>query len=75
MNRMVDRLKVIGITLELRGNYPWVYLHTVNGNKVTGRYRARHGWTIFIGQQDGTYKITDRREVFKKIRETLEERR
>ena len=67
----VNRLSTIGIMMELRGNYPWVYLHTVNGVRVKGKFRGRHGFTCFLGQKDGSYKITDRRVVFDKIRETL----
>ena len=30
----VRRMKRIGITLELVGNYPWIYLDSVNGNRI-----------------------------------------
>lgn len=29
-----ERLKKIGIEIELKGNAPWIYLESVNGNKV-----------------------------------------
>lgn len=68
-----DRLKKIGITVEMFGNYPWVYLDTVNGKKVEGTFQAEHGFTVFfkavrMGQVD---QITDIKTVFDKIRETL----
>ena len=67
------RLKKIGIEVTMIGNYPWVYLDTVNGKKVKGTLQAEHGFTIFFrgvrpGQPD---KITDIPLIFKKIRETL----
>jgi hypothetical protein len=37
MNEVVkfrERLKKIGIEIELEGNVPWIYLKSVNGNKV-----------------------------------------
>ena len=30
----INRLKRIGIELELSSNYPWIYLEKVNGNQV-----------------------------------------
>ena len=42
------RLKKIGIEIELRGNIPWIYLESVNGNKVKPEdwVNANHGYTI-----------------------------
>jgi hypothetical protein len=42
------RLKKIGIEIELRGNIPWIYLESVNGNKVKPEdwVNASHGYTI-----------------------------
>ena len=34
VNRLVPRLRKIGINVELFGNYPWIYLDKVNCNKV-----------------------------------------
>ena len=43
----INRLKKIGIELELMGNIPWIYLHKVNGNRVKSEdYNANHGYTI-----------------------------
>ena len=43
----INRLKKIGIELELVGNVPWIYLESVNGNKVRREdYNANHGYTI-----------------------------
>lgn len=69
-----NRLKKIGIEVEMVGNFPWVYLDKVNGKKVEGNFQANHGFTVFwraikVGQKD---HISDIPTVFKKIRETLE---
>lgn len=43
----INRLKKIGIELELEGNSPWIYLKSVNGNNVRPEdYNANHGYTI-----------------------------
>jgi hypothetical protein len=43
----VNRMKKIGIELELEGNAPWIYLVSVNGNRVMEiDYNANHGYTI-----------------------------
>ena len=43
----VNRMKKIGIELELVGNVPWIYLDKVNGNRVKPEdYNANHGYTI-----------------------------
>lgn len=43
-----NRLKKIGIEISLIGNYPWIYLDAVNGNKVAREdfLNANHGYTI-----------------------------
>lgn len=65
-----NRLLKIGIDIRMVGNYPWVYLDTVNGNKVKEKFMANHGFTVMFraireGQKD---KFTDLREIFKIIR-------
>jgi hypothetical protein len=44
----VERLKKIGITIELAGNIPWIYLNKVNGNKIQREdfINANHGYTV-----------------------------
>lgn len=71
----VERLAKIGITVELFGNYPWIYLDTVNGIKVTEKYFSDHGFTIafrpiHIGQK---LQFTNIGRIFKVIRECLEQ--
>lgn len=73
VNSFVNRLKKIGINVELVGNFPWVYLDKVNDVKVWERYQANHGFTVFFmairqGQVD---TLTDISIIFKKIRNML----
>ena len=63
------RLEKIGIDVTFAANYPWIYFDTINGKKVTGRFHANHGWTAFFLNWNGSYSFSDRREVFKKVRE------
>lgn len=44
----VERLKKIGITIELMGNAPWIYLDKVNGVRIKREdwYNANHGYCI-----------------------------
>ncbi len=74
LERFITRLKRIGIDVTFVGNYPWVYLDTVNGTRVRGTFQAEHGFTAFwltLPSAPDKYQITDIRTVFAKIRETL----
>lgn len=69
----INRLRKIGIEVELFGNYPWIYLDKINGKKVEGTFLADHGFTAFflsfkLGEKE---QITDIKKIFLKIRETL----
>ena len=42
-----NRLKKIGIELDLFGNVPWIYIDKVNGNKVQRKdYNSNHGYNF-----------------------------
>ena len=72
LSRLVPRLKKIGITIEMAGNYPWIYLEKVNGNRIQREYYlcGNHGFTIaFLPiRNDQKMELTGIREVFKVIR-------
>jgi hypothetical protein len=70
INSFVRRLKKIGVDVQLVGNYPWVYLDSVNGRKVQEKFYANHGFTAFVVKSNKVV-WSDRRKVFKKIREML----
>jgi len=43
----INRMKRIGIKLDLVSNIPWIYLYKVNSNKVLPEdYNTNHGYTI-----------------------------
>ena len=66
------RLEKIGINIELSGNYPWIYLDKVNGNKVKEKdyYFGNHGFTIaFLPSKLGKrMEILDISKTFEIIR-------
>lgn len=72
LNRLVPRLKKIGIDIKMSGNYPWIYLDYVNGNRIQKEdyFCGNHGFTIaFLPIKEGQkMELTDIREVFKVIR-------
>jgi len=70
INKLVRRLKKIGIDIELRANYPWIYLYKVNGIIVTEKFNANHGFTAFY-LTASAFSWSDRHKVFTKIREML----
>lgn len=44
----VDRMKKIGIDVKLVGNYPWIYVDSINGNRVKSEdyFYGNHGFTV-----------------------------
>jgi hypothetical protein len=65
----IERLKKIGIEVELVGNYPWIYIDKINGKRVTERFEGNHGFTIaFLPLKDQKMELTDITEIFKIIR-------
>ena len=74
IDAFVRRLSSIGIKVSLVGCLPWIYLHSVNGVRVGGTFRAEHGFTaFFLSMNKGKgNKFSDRRVVFKKVREVLD---
>jgi hypothetical protein len=72
LNRLVPRLRKIGINIEMSGNIPWIYLEKVNGNRIKKEdyYCGNHGFTIAfypikVGQK---MELTDIKKVFEIIR-------
>lgn len=42
-----NRLQKIGLEITLSGNIPWIYLESVNGNRIQSEdYNSNHGYTI-----------------------------
>ena len=72
LNRLVPRLRKIGINIEMVGNYPWIYLEKVNGNRIKkdDYFHGNHGFTIafYPIRKDQVMELTDIRKVFEIIR-------
>jgi hypothetical protein len=68
-----ERLSKIGIEIGMSSNYPWVYLDTVNGNRVTEIYQSDHYFTIgFMSIRDeNEFRFTNLKEIFLVIRKYL----
>lgn len=71
----VDRMKRIGIDIKLAGNYPWIYINSINGKRVTETFEANHGFTIaFLPiKNDKEIEFTDITEIFKLVRKYVTE--
>lgn len=69
----VNRLKKIGVDIKLVGNYPWVYIDSINGKRVIEIFNAEHGFTIaFLPiRQNQDIKFTDIKEIFQLIRKYI----
>jgi hypothetical protein len=67
---LVNRLKKIGIEITMFGNYPWIYLDTVNGKKVTEKFEGNHGFTIAFSpiRTDQVLNFTDIGKIFEILR-------
>jgi hypothetical protein len=66
----VRRMKKLNINLSLVGNFPWIYIDAINGQKVKEKFRGNNGFTIAfypirIGQE---MKLTDISEIIKLIK-------
>lgn len=68
-----NRLGKIGIDIKLEGNYPWIYIDTINGKIVTEKFYAEHGFTIMLTPNltGKGYEFTDIGEIFKLIRKYI----
>jgi len=68
-----DRMKKLGINIQFAGNYPWIYLHSINGKRVTEIFEANHGFTVaFLPvNPNKELQFTDIGEIFKLIRKYL----
>lgn len=72
LDTLIQRLNKIGIEIKLVGNYPWIYLEYINGNRIQKEdyYFANHGFTIAFMPMSEREKIEilDIKKTFKIIR-------
>jgi len=73
VERFIKRTSKLGIEIKLSANLPWIYIHSINGKRVTERFHAEHGFTAFWYpvKLDQDYAFSNRREVFKLVRTYL----
>ncbi len=61
----IKRMAKLGVNIELMGNYPWIYIDKINGEKVIEQWMGNHGFTIMF---QTTNEFTDISEIFNLIR-------
>ena len=73
LDRFYNRLKSIGIEVNLTLNYPFMYLYTINGKAVKEKYSSEHGFLIgFAPVRDcSEFHFLDTTELFKTIRKYI----
>lgn len=66
----VERMKRIGIDIKLAGNYPWIYINSINDKRVIEKFLGNHGFTIAFMpiKKDKELEFTDIKEIFNLIR-------
>lgn len=66
----LNRIKKLGIDIELVGNYPWIYIYKINDKLVTEKFKSDHGFTIaFLPiRKEQQLEFTNIGEIFELIR-------
>jgi hypothetical protein len=66
----IKRTQAIGVDITLGGNYPWIYIDTINGKRVKEKFQAEHGFTLafYPIRPNQDISFTDIGEIFKLIR-------
>jgi hypothetical protein len=66
----IQRMHKLGIDIKLTGNYPWIYIESINNVRVKERFQGNHGFTLaFLPIRPGEeLNFTDISEIFKLIR-------
>lgn len=70
LDTFIRRMRRIGIDIILVGNFPWIYIDKINGNKVIETFQADHGFTIAFMpiRKDQKLNFTDIGKIFNLIR-------
>jgi hypothetical protein len=70
LNTFISRMKKLDIDVKLSGNYPWIYIDTINGKRVTERFLGNHGFTIaFLPlKPEDKLELTDIKEIMNIVR-------
>lgn len=70
---LTKRLAKLNITVTFISSIPWIYLSTVNENRVTAKLSSNYGFTAFWYpiKTDGEIKPNNITELFKEIRKHI----
>lgn len=70
LNTFISRMKKLNIDVKLSGNYPWIYIDTINGKRVTEKFLGNHGFTIaFLPlKPEDKLELTDIKEIMNIVR-------
>lgn len=73
LSNFINRLNKLGINLNIVSNYPWIYINSINGIKVTEKFHSEYGFTIaFLPiKLNDELEFTDVGEIFKLIRKYI----
>jgi hypothetical protein len=67
-----NRMKKLNIDIQFVGNYPWIYIDSVNGNRIKREdyFEGNHGFTIgFLPiKPDEPFHFTDITKIFELVR-------
>lgn len=66
----LERMRKVGVAMELAANYPWIYIDRINGKRVVEKFRGDHGFTVaFLPiRKDQELHFTDIGEIFSLVR-------
>jgi len=72
LKTFIERMKKLNIDITMGSNYPWIYIHTINGKRIKEDdfFCGNHGFTIAFTpiRNDHEMKFTDIGRIFKLIR-------
>lgn len=69
LTTFIKRLYAVGYDLKLASNYPWIYIDSINGQRVDKVFMANHGFLIGYYPKVGeAFQFSDIKEIFDLIR-------
>lgn len=71
LDTLKNRLSKLGIDVVFVSNFPWVYLWSINGVKVTEKNQSEYGFTVgflSIRKDRDPFKFVELDVIFKLIR-------
>ena len=70
LDKFIQRMKLIGIDIEVVGNVPWIYLTKINGKPVKEKKDSEYGFVIayFPIRYGETIELVNIKETFNLIK-------